>query len=138
MKAIKLILACIFCLAFTVNTNAQFLEKIAKKAQKKVERESEKRTERRVNKGIDNVFDKAEEGIDNTVKNMEKNKRQNPTRKEHPLKLPITNQAATHRNLFSRGQSTTLCPAPKSFLKMIYNANKTANSPVNGTWYPGL
>lgn len=69
MKAIKLILACIFCLAFTVNTNAQFLEKIAKKAQKKVERESEKRTERRVNKGIDNVFDKAEEGIDNTVKN---------------------------------------------------------------------
>lgn len=72
MKAIKIILACIFCLAFTVNTNAQFLEKLAKKTQKKVEREAEKRTERRVNKGIDKVFDKAEEGIDNAVTSDEK------------------------------------------------------------------
>lgn len=68
MKAIKLILTCIFCLAFTVNTNAQFFKKLAKKAQNKVEREAEKRSEKRVNKGIDKVFDKAEEGIDDTVK----------------------------------------------------------------------
>ena len=34
MKTIKLVLVCIFCLAFTVNTNAQFLEKLAKKAAK--------------------------------------------------------------------------------------------------------
>ena len=72
MKTIKLILACTFCLAFTANANAQFLEKLAKKAQKKVEREAEKRTERRVNKGVDKVFDKAEEGIDDAVTGDEK------------------------------------------------------------------
>jgi len=71
MKTIKLILACTFCLAFTANANAQFLEKLAKKAQKKVEREAEKRAEKRVNKGIDKAFDKAEEGIDDAVKGNE-------------------------------------------------------------------
>lgn len=72
MKTIKLILACTFCLAFTANANAQFLEKLAKKAQKKVEREAEKRAEKRVNKGIDKAFDKAEEGIDDAVAGDEK------------------------------------------------------------------
>lgn len=48
MKVTKLLLAFVFCLAFTVNSNAQFVEKMAKKAKQKVEREAEKRTERRI------------------------------------------------------------------------------------------
>lgn len=91
MKTIKLVLVCIFCLAFTVNTNAQFLEKLAKKAQKKVEREAEKRTEKRVNKGIDKAFDKAEEGIDGAVKSGDKNKKTSPNKKGQPIQTADEN-----------------------------------------------
>ncbi len=82
MKVTKLLLAFVFCLAFTVNSNAQFVEKMAKKAKQKVEREAEKRTERRIDKGIDKVFDKAEESMDNAVKGDEKETKAKPGKKE--------------------------------------------------------
>ncbi len=82
MKPIKPILACVFCLAFTVNLNAQFLEKLAKKAGKKIEHEAEKRSEKRINKGIDKVFDKAEESMDNAVKGNEKDTKEKSAQKQ--------------------------------------------------------
>lgn len=82
MKVIKLLLALVLCLAFTVNTNAQFLNKMLKKAQKKVEREAEKRTEKRINKGIEKAFDEAEEGIDDAVKSDGKDSKTTPNKKD--------------------------------------------------------
>jgi OmpA-OmpF porin, OOP family len=67
MKNLKFILSIIVVISLSTSTQAQFIDKLAKKAEKKVEREAEKRTEKRVNKGIDNVFDGVEEGIDETV-----------------------------------------------------------------------
>ncbi len=64
----KTLLAFLFCFAVAESSQAQFLDKMAKKAKKKIEREAEKRTERRINKGIDKAFDKTEEGIDGAVK----------------------------------------------------------------------
>lgn len=79
MKTIKLFLPCIFCLLYTVNTNAQFLEKLVNKSKKKIEREAEKRTEKRVNKGIEGVFNQAEEGMDSTLKKEKKNPKDKPS-----------------------------------------------------------
>lgn len=84
MKTIKLILACIFCLAFTVNTNAQFLKKLAKKTQTKIEHEAEKRSEKRINKGIDKVFDKTEEAIDDAVKGDSKDNGTSSNKEKQP------------------------------------------------------
>ena len=68
MKNIKLLILAALTFAFTINAEAQFLEKMVKKAEKKVIREAENRTERRINNGIDKVFDKTEEAIDESVK----------------------------------------------------------------------
>ena len=72
MKINKLLLISIFSLILTLNLQAQYLEKLAKKTQQKIENEAQKRTEKRINKGVDNVFDKAEEDIDSTVKKDKK------------------------------------------------------------------
>ncbi|MDD3944987.1 MAG: OmpA family protein [Bacteroidales bacterium] len=98
MKPIKPILACVFCLAFTVQVNAQFLEKLAKKADNKVEREAEQRTEKRINKGIDKVFDKVEEGIDEAVKGDTKDKKSSqnktsPDETERSTQTTVENSA---------------------------------------------
>ncbi len=68
MRTMKIFLISAFCLAFAVNTQAQILERLAKKARQKVEREAEERTERRINRGIDKAFDEAEDTIDGKKK----------------------------------------------------------------------
>ncbi|MGD9493041.1 MAG: OmpA family protein [Bacteroidales bacterium] len=75
MNALKLMFASVLCLTFSVNINAQLLQKVTKNAQKKIEREAERRTEQRVNKSIDNAFDKTEDEIDNAVKGNKKSKK---------------------------------------------------------------
>lgn len=97
MKTIKLILACTFFLGFTVNTNAQFIEKLAKKTHNKVEREAEKRTEKRVNKGIDKVFDKAEECIDDTVKVNDKNSKTTSCKKGQTNEIADKETTGNHQ-----------------------------------------
>ncbi|PKN99372.1 MAG: hypothetical protein CVU43_15360 [Chloroflexi bacterium HGW-Chloroflexi-5] len=51
-------------LSVSKQSDAQFLNKLARHAQSKVEREAEKRTERRVDKGIDKGFDAIEDSVD--------------------------------------------------------------------------
>lgn len=91
MRTIKLLITCIMLLSLSVNVQAQFLEKLAKKAQKKVECEAEKRAEHRVNKGIDNAFDKAEESIDDTVKGDDKTGKQKSGKEEQVVDEVQTN-----------------------------------------------
>ncbi len=75
MKYLKFIIAILFVTGFSINTQAQFLEKLAKKAEKKIEREAERRAERRVNKGIDKGYDGIEDEIDGKNKKKKKKKK---------------------------------------------------------------
>lgn len=82
MRKATFVLGVVFTFLFTNISNAQFIEKIAKKAEKKVEREAEKRTEKRVSKGIDKVFDGVEEGIDETVEGNSDQKKESEIKNE--------------------------------------------------------
>lgn len=61
------ILFCVITLGWSYNSQAQILDRLAKKAKAKVEKEAEDRSQKRIDKGIDNVYDKAEEEIDKTA-----------------------------------------------------------------------
>lgn len=84
MKSLKFTLFFIVLLSFSMSSQGQILEKLAKKAEKKVERETEKRAEKRINKGIDNVFDKTEEELDSLAegKSPEKEKSETKSKKD--------------------------------------------------------
>jgi len=60
--------------SFTLDTQAQFLDKLKKKAVEKTKKEAEKRTEKRVNKGIDNAYDSIENQIDGKNQDKKGNK----------------------------------------------------------------
>ena len=64
MKSLLKFLILILFLAFSQNSNAQFLKKLVEKTNKKIEKEAETRTEKRVDKGIDKLFDGVEDEID--------------------------------------------------------------------------
>ncbi len=76
MKYLKLIITILFITGFSINTQAQFLKKLAKKAEDKIEREAEKRAERRVNKKIDDAYDGVEDEIDGKSKKKKKKKKE--------------------------------------------------------------
>ncbi len=76
-KLIKTLLLVCMVVCIVPQSQAQFLDKLAKHAKEKVKREAENRTQRRVDRGIDKSFDKAEEKIDGTTKKKKKRKKRN-------------------------------------------------------------
>ncbi len=76
-KLVKTLLLVCMVACIAPQSQAQFLDKLAKHAKEKIKREAENRAQRRVDRGIDKSFDKAEEEIDGTVKKKKKRKKRN-------------------------------------------------------------
>ncbi len=81
-RLIKTLLLVLMVACIAPQSQAQFLDRLAKHAEKKIKREAENRTQRRVDRGINKSFDKVEEKIDGTVKKKKKRKKRRKDRDE--------------------------------------------------------